>query len=309
MAGRTLFGDLIGQLETRELRMGTTYQGGFEQPPENSPYARFSQLWTVISEMDPWLRNQCPWNLTASILEETRKSFRKSPWRGWYLDTYPSKDIQIQDTDIEHCTMGLYIYIYIFQYNGGSFGTNVTHPTKATLLALEYFPHRSSLASTTLKPPVDLYHHYCKMTAPVVTSSSNHGVSAMEAVLRESLSRDGEQEGYQFMIAQVEHSSVPLARNMLHKIGLDETATAPFHLVDLGCGMGVVGPLLSETVPKSVLEKSKVLCADASEVLVDGVRRRIQKEGWIGMEARVVDAQVSGFSRARLQQRGTLDVQ
>lgn len=117
----------------------------------------------------------------------------------------------------------------------------------------------------------------------------------MENILQDCQSRDGEQYGAEFLISQLNHISAPLARNMLHKIGLNETVTDPFHVLELGCGIGVVAPLLNETVPREVLEMSKVLCADASERLVGAVNGRIEKEGWVGAEARVVDAQV-GFS-------------
>lgn len=116
------------------------------------------------------------------------------------------------------------------------------------------------------------------------SSRSSDGASAMETILQ--------QTSHQFLLAQLEYSSAPLARNMLHKIGLDETATTPFTLVDLGCGMGVVAPLLSEMVPPEVMGRSKVLCVDGSEALVESVRRRIVEEGWVGAEARVVDVQV-----------------
>lgn len=96
----------------------------------------------------------------------------------------------------------------------------------------------------------------------------------------------------QSLLEAVDAITAPLARNMLHKIGLDETTTTPFKLLEIGCGMGVLAPNLNQTVPKNVMEKSSVLCTDFSEALVTTVKRRIENEGWVNTDARVVDAQV-----------------
>lgn len=80
---------------------------------------------------------------------------------------------------------------------------------------------------------------------------------------------------------------------MLTKIGLDASATEPFTLLDHGCGLGVIAPVLMETVQHKVLEESSIICADLSEKLVESVQGRIEKEVWVNCEAKVVDAQVS----------------
>lgn len=121
-------------------------------------------------------------------------------------------------------------------------------------------------------------------TATASSPPPNDGATAMETILQ--------QTSHEFLLAQLEYSSAPPARNMLRKIGLDETATTPFNLVDLGCGMGVVAPLLNDMVPPEVMGRSKVLCVDNSEALIGSVRKRMAEEGWVGAEARVVDIQV-----------------
>lgn len=95
---------------------------------------------------------------------------------------------------------------------------------------------------------------------------------------------------------------------MLAKIGLDASATEPFTLLDHGCGLGVVAPVLMETVPRGVLERSSVICADFSEKLVESVQGRIEREGWMNCEARVVDAQVSVVVNTSKEKRGTTHV-
>lgn len=127
------------------------------------------------------------------------------------------------------------------------------------------------------------------MTAPK-PSTGNAGSRAMEEIMTASSST----EWQTFLLKTMQAISSPLASNMLTKIGLNAATTEPFTLLDHGCGMGVVAPVLMETVPREVLEHSTVLCADLSEKLVDSVQERIGREGWVGCEARVVDAQVSG---------------
>lgn len=87
--------------------------------------------------------------------------------------------------------------------------------------------------------------------------------------------------------------SAPLAQRMLAQVGLGAETTKPYRLLEQGCGMGVVAPLLHETVPQATREKSSVLCGDFSGPLVEAVKGRIAKEGWENCEAQVVDATVS----------------
>lgn len=123
-------------------------------------------------------------------------------------------------------------------------------------------------------------------------TKGNIGSRAMEALLEPA--GDTTPEARQrYLIDTTTNISGPLARNMLGKIGLDASAAAPFTLLDHGCGLGAVAPVLMETVPRRVLESSRVLCGDASEALVDAIRARMEREAWVGCEARVIDAQVS----------------
>lgn len=112
--------------------------------------------------------------------------------------------------------------------------------------------------------------------------------SAMQSALQAA---DGE-EGQQFLLESLKSISAPLAAKMLSQISLGANTTEPFNLLEQGCGMGVVVPLLNETVPKEVLERSSVLCGDFSGPLVEVVKQRIEKEGWVNTRAGVVDAQV-----------------
>lgn len=134
-------------------------------------------------------------------------------------------------------------------------------------------------------------------------TQGNFGSRAMEAILTSandsagtatSPSSSSSPEDWQrFLIDTMTAISGPLARDMLARIGLDGATAAPFRLLDHGCGLGIVAPVLMETVPRAVLEASSVVCGDNSAALVEVVRGRIEREGWVGCEARVVDAQVS----------------
>lgn len=133
-------------------------------------------------------------------------------------------------------------------------------------------------------------------SSPTMTSvagaKGNVGSRAMEATLTPTSTEMSPDEWQSFLIKTMNDVSGPLARNMLDKIGLNASTATPFRLLDHGCGLGVVAPVLMETVPKAVLERSSVLCGDYSEALVQTVRARIEREGWVGCEAKVVDAQV-----------------
>lgn len=127
--------------------------------------------------------------------------------------------------------------------------------------------------TTTTNPPNKIYE----------------GASAMQKILESSYGEDWEQ----FLIETMRSISAPLAQRALAQVGLGGGTTEPYRLLEQGCGMGVVAPLLHEMVPRGVQEKSSVLCGDFSAPLVEAVKGRIAKEGWVNCEAQVVDAQVS----------------
>lgn len=93
------------------------------------------------------------------------------------------------------------------------------------------------------------------------------------------------------MVEFVNTVSAPLAARMLAQIGLDKT-TEPFKLLDNGAGLGVVAAEIQKTVNKDVLAQSSIISADFSESTVEFVKTRIEQEGWVNTEAKVVDAQV-----------------
>lgn len=115
------------------------------------------------------------------------------------------------------------------------------------------------------------------------------GASAMQKILQQSYGDDWEE----FLVETMRSVSSPLARRALAQVGLGAGTTEPYRLLEQGCGLGVVAPLLHETVPREVQQKSSVLCGDFSAPLVEAVKGRMAKQGWVNCEAQVVDATVS----------------
>lgn len=115
--------------------------------------------------------------------------------------------------------------------------------------------------------------------------------SAMQSILQAA----GGEEWQQVLLESIKSISAPLAVKMLNQIILGANTNEPFNLLEHGCGMGVVAPLLNETVPRELMERSSVLCGDFSDLLVEVVRKRIKNEGWVQTRAEVVDAQNSGL--------------
>ncbi len=95
-----------------------------------------------------------------------------------------------------------------------------------------------------------------------------------------------------------------LAAPLLEQMGLSSAAAdevharQPIRLLDSACGPGVFTREVQEALRRTaegreVLARSRFVCADSSQGLVDIARRRIEEEGWVNAEARVADAMVS----------------
>lgn len=143
--------------------------------------------------------------------------------------------------------------------------------------------HKSTKTTTTL--PIKM----STATTNKPPSKVPEGASAMQKILESSYGEDWQQ----FLIETMRSISAPLAQRALAQVGLGAGTAEPYRLLEQGCGLGVVAPLLHETVPREVQEKSSVLCGDFSAPLVEAVKGRMAREGWVNCEAQVVDAQVS----------------
>ena len=122
--------------------------------------------------------------------------------------------------------------------------------------------------------------------------SSSHfiqGHTSSDKIFRD-LFEDGSQED-RFLCA-AKGMLVPIGTPLLEHMGLAQDYSSPVALLDMCCGTGLIRQEVGKTLAKDVLGKSSFVSADKSELMVDMVKRRIESEGWINTEARVLDAQV-----------------
>lgn len=79
---------------------------------------------------------------------------------------------------------------------------------------------------------------------------------------------------------------------LLAQAGLAESNSKPFALLDNACGTGPIVAHLQDNLDKKLLSESKIVCADFNGIIVDILKRRAVKYGWVNVEAAVGDAQV-----------------
>ncbi|KAI0403752.1 S-adenosyl-L-methionine-dependent methyltransferase [Xylaria palmicola] len=82
---------------------------------------------------------------------------------------------------------------------------------------------------------------------------------------------------------------------LLARVGLDESTSKPFTLLDHACGTGPIAAHLHAVVDRQVLEQSKMTCADLADNMVRALGRHAKKCGWANVETAVLDAQKSGL--------------
>jgi hypothetical protein len=107
--------------------------------------------------------------------------------------------------------------------------------------------------------------------------------------------RAGGAEWENALLDNARRVSEPLAAKMLDQMGLTENTNTPFKLLENACGVGVVAPVLQRTIKPEVMKQSSILCGDFSEQALALAKQRIESEGWVNTEARVIDAQVRVF--------------
>jgi ubiquinone/menaquinone biosynthesis C-methylase UbiE len=86
--------------------------------------------------------------------------------------------------------------------------------------------------------------------------------------------------------------TLPLARRMLDQAAVTASLATPIVLFDNGCGLGVVAAELQTRLAKEVMRESTLLSGDISAQIIDSMKMRIEREGWVNTEARIIDAQV-----------------
>lgn len=187
-----------------------------------------------------------------------------------------------QMTDVESSPTGAYRTLVgdINVYNRQTKGLSVC------CLSFSFDPLPVFHTVTAL--PLQLHSHTASM------AQQKESEQALQTLFKDVLKIDRNTlEGR--MLADVNAVSSPLANKMLGQIGLGKETTAPFALLDNGAGLGVVGAELQRLVDNTVLAKSSIICGDFSEAMVQATRRRAQREGWVNTEARVINAETTGF--------------
>lgn len=126
----------------------------------------------------------------------------------------------------------------------------------------------------------------------MTTTTAPHSAGPVAPIFR-SMDKTIGAHWEETMIEMSRTMMVPLNARLMKQMGLGQHTTEPIAFLDSACGAGPATQELYKAVSREVLEKSDVLCADGSPMMVGLVERRIREEGWVGARARVLDAIVS----------------
>jgi ubiquinone/menaquinone biosynthesis C-methylase UbiE len=88
-----------------------------------------------------------------------------------------------------------------------------------------------------------------------------------------------------------ENATRPFAAIMVENARLAQS-TGPVKIFDLACGTGAVVKEIYDAVPREKWTDLDILAGDTSEPMLTFVKERAEKEGWSGVETRVVDGGV-----------------
>jgi ubiquinone/menaquinone biosynthesis C-methylase UbiE len=94
-----------------------------------------------------------------------------------------------------------------------------------------------------------------------------------------------------------ENATRPYAKTIIERSGIVAhlNSGAEANVLDFACGTGVVVQELYDTIPKENWEQLKVLGTDISSPMLKFLKARGEKQGWMGLETKVVDGNVSSF--------------
>ncbi|KAF4778374.1 methyltransferase domain-containing protein [Colletotrichum scovillei] len=133
----------------------------------------------------------------------------------------------------------------------------------------------------------------------MTTTTAPHSAGPVAPIFR-SMDKTIGAHWEETMIEMSRTMMVPLNARLMKQMGLGQHTTEPIAFLDSACGAGPATQELYKAVSREVLEKSDVLCADGSPMMVGLVERRIREEGWVGARARVLDAIDSGLAENSL---------
>lgn len=92
-----------------------------------------------------------------------------------------------------------------------------------------------------------------------------------------------------------EKATRPFAKIIVQKSGVAQCVESggEAHVLDFACGTGAVIQEVYNSVPKEKWGQLKVTGTDVSPAMLEYLGKRGEREGWVGLETKVVDGNVS----------------
>ncbi|USP76393.1 S-adenosyl-L-methionine-dependent methyltransferase [Curvularia clavata] len=94
-----------------------------------------------------------------------------------------------------------------------------------------------------------------------------------------------------------EKATRPFGKIIVEKSGIAQSIEAgeEVRVLDFACGTGAVIQELYDSVPKEKWGQLKVTGTDFSPAMLEYLDKRAQREGWTGLDTKIVDANMPGF--------------
>ncbi|EAL93407.1 conserved hypothetical protein [Aspergillus fumigatus Af293] len=80
------------------------------------------------------------------------------------------------------------------------------------------------------------------------------------------------------------------AQTLVDYSGVANTSQKPLVVLDNACGIGAVSSVLNHTLQDEAKKTWKLTCGDLSEGMLETTKRRLQDEGWVNAETKIVNA-------------------
>ncbi|KAK9599540.1 hypothetical protein V6Z90_000973 [Aspergillus fumigatus] len=85
------------------------------------------------------------------------------------------------------------------------------------------------------------------------------------------------------------------AQTLVDYSGVANTSQKPLVVLDNACGIGAVSSVLNHTLQDEAKKTWKLTCGDLSEGMLETTKRRLQDEGWVNAETKIVNALDTGL--------------
>ncbi|RHZ64056.1 hypothetical protein CDV55_107177 [Aspergillus turcosus] len=88
------------------------------------------------------------------------------------------------------------------------------------------------------------------------------------------------------------------AQTLVEYSGVANPSQKPLVVLDNACGIGAVSSALNRTLDDEAKKTWKLTCGDLSEGMLEYTKQRLEDEGWVNAETKVVDALNTGLPDA-----------